>query len=221
MLDIPLCYYDGLEIDEHIFWDYFWIPDTPKSEELYNVASRFGDYIFVHNKCGFLGGGANMLINLEQIQKEFNVSKDEVLFVDPESNIYEPGHKFYETAQSFMGHDIISYKKTMEHASKIFVMDSSFMCMGLNLEIETDDCYYVSRFRRAQEVGLIQHDYSYLHETYLKNKANFKNDRNIKEFKKLLGHKALGTPCPCCGQPVHALGSIDMSKVEEHNSQFN
>tara|TARA_Y100000592_G_scaffold61062_1_gene95395 strand:- start:531 stop:1529 length:999 start_codon:yes stop_codon:yes gene_type:complete len=216
--DIPLCYYDSLKIEEHIFWDYFKIPDLPLSDELHKLASSFGKYVFIHNSCGMFGG--NKFLNLPQIQEHFNCSKEDVIFIDPENNYYPPGHKYYDVAEKLIGHSLISYKKTMEEADKIVVLDSCFMCLGLNLEIKTDECYYVSRIKSGGLLGLLQHDYTYIHETYTKNIPNFKNKRNIKEFKKFPGHKIQGVTCPCCGQPTYQESPISVDAVLKHNEKF-
>jgi len=159
---LPFNFYKDSDIVSRYFWDYFHIPEIKESMEYYNYV-KDTPYIVMNNTTS---GG--VLFNIENIEKKFNISKDDILFIDLNKNVYESTHKFYEIAQKYVGIPLLYYTELIKNASKVILSDSSILCMALHLDIKTDECYYISRDNK---------DYSYLY--------NFDNLTNIKKFKRL------------------------------------
>jgi hypothetical protein len=70
------------------------------------------------------------------------VSRNEIFFLSVGDCAYNESHAFYEIAKKLANLPLPYYKTLMKNATKIVVSDSSFFCMGLNLDIENRECYY-------------------------------------------------------------------------------
>lgn len=138
--DLPFCFYDDMNIPTQYFWEYFYVPTIKESIELYNVINNIKEYIFVHNTCS-----TGKVFNIEYIESKLNFNSNEVLIINPCYNTYNKGHKYYEIANNFINKSILSYKDIIINSNKIIVSDSSFMCLSINLEIKTNECYFYSR----------------------------------------------------------------------------
>ncbi len=181
---LPLTYYKQSEVPNSVYWDYFKLLDSPKSKELFDKLASHGQHIFVHTQVSSRKTVACGLTR-EKIEKLLSVSSDEFIFIDPERNWYPYNHKYYYIAEDMRKHSLLSYKKIMENASKILVVDSCFYCMGIQLEINTDDCFYYRR-RQAKVMNGIPHwenptlKYDHIYESFLKDATK---PRKLKEFK--------------------------------------
>lgn len=148
--NIPFCFYDDVHLPHSIFWDYFHLPDLKESKELYKNVKDI-PYVFIHNSSSF-----GKMFDTLFIEMKYGITEDDILYVNPNKNMYTPDHKFYELAQNFVNKPLLYYKDTIINASKLFLTDSSFFCMAINLEIKTPECYYISRLG----------DYSYMYTEY-------------------------------------------------------
>lgn len=182
---LPLTYYRQCGVPNSVYWDYFKIPDLPKSDELFNNVVSHGKYIFIHSQVSDSHKAVSCGLTRERIEELLVVSSDEFIFIDPEKNWYPYNHKHYYIADEMLKHSMLSYKKIMENASKILVVDSLFYCMGVQLEIKTDDCFYYRR-RKARAVNGVAHwknptlKYDHIYESFLKDATR---PRKLKEFK--------------------------------------
>lgn len=168
----PMSLYDDVKISRNVFWEYFYIPYTPKSEQLYSILVKQGldsKYIFVHNISS-----TGKIFSIEQLNKKAQETDigikniDQYFIINPNESAYLPGHKYYDLSCMFLDHPLIDYKKCLEKAYGIYVTDSSFLCMCINLVIETNICYYCARNNA---------NYNYLYKTdeykkYKKQKFN-------------------------------------------------
>jgi len=68
---------------------------------------------------------------------------DHILTIDPNNNIYPPGHKWHALAEGYITHPILCYVKLIENASEIHVTDSSFYCFAslLSTKATKKVCY--------------------------------------------------------------------------------
>lgn len=159
---IPFNFYIDCNIDYKYFWEYFHIAECKESKELFDKLNT--DYIFVHNISS-----TGEVFPVNYIEKSFNIDKNNVLIINPNQNQYDTKHKFYNIAQKFINLPLICYVDTIINAMKVFLTDSSFMCLSLNLTIKTKDCFYYSRGGNYEHL--------FKDEVYLKkiNKPIFKN----------------------------------------------
>jgi hypothetical protein len=101
------------------------------------------------------------------IQKE-EIDINNTLIINPNKNIYNENHKFYNLANNFVMKPIAYYIKTIENASKIIMSTSCFYCLLLQIKVKTDDVYYISIYNYDY---LFDDKYNYVHRVkrYLKN----------------------------------------------------
>jgi hypothetical protein len=166
--DLPFCFYKDLDLSYTIFWKYFHIADLSESKELY-LKVKDMQYIFIHNTSTDFDN----TFNLDYVENKLSFNKNDILIINPNKNVYETGHKFFDIAQQFVNKPLSYYKDIIINAFKLIVCDSSFYCLVINLEIKTDECYYIGRYDA---------DYSYIYnDTYI-----FDKKMNRKVFKNLL-----------------------------------
>jgi GNAT superfamily N-acetyltransferase len=138
---LPFCFHDDIGLPYDIFWTYFHVPETEATFDLCRVLlkNKTIDYIFIHNH--YSGG---KVFESSLVEKFSGKSKNDTLFINVNVNEYEKGHRFYEIAEVFVNRPLLDYRNIIINASYIFVTNSSFFCMSINLPIKTDNCYYVS-----------------------------------------------------------------------------
>ena len=154
-LKLPYTFYTTVDLSSDIYWEYINIPDTVESNTLYD---GIGDipYVFVVNTMS-----SGPIFDMDTLIEQQGIECNETLIVNPNINFYNKSHKFYDIANTFVNKPILSYKKTIENASSIIITPSSFFCFAIQLDIVTDECYYVSF-----------HDYAHI----------FDHDKSKKEF---------------------------------------
>ena len=118
-------FYTDIGLNLNVFYDYWSLPDTEGSIELYNSIKHFKKIIFIQSKCS--DGRELNIKNL--IQK--NISEDTIVLCNDE-NIYDTlsNEKYKEhqiLANNFVRSDIIDYLKTIKNASEIYIIDSCFV----------------------------------------------------------------------------------------------
>jgi hypothetical protein len=137
--DYPFSWYDLVNIDCSVFWDYSYIPKPTKCSEIYSLVEDM-DYAFIHNTCS---GGK--VFNTNLVEKTFNINRDNVLIINPCVNIYNQEHKFYNVADKFLKFKLLEYITVIENANYIMLSDSSFFGLAHHLKIKTDNKYYFHR----------------------------------------------------------------------------
>ena len=166
---LPFCFYQDVNINTQYFWDYFHISKGQKSLELYNKIPKIQEYVFIHNISS-----QGEVFSTDLVEKKIKINKNEILFINPCKNMYEENHVKYALAQEFVNHLLADYVDLIINANYVVVTDSSFMCMAINLEIKTENCYLYSRDNA---------DYSYLYDKFKFNdnlkRQIFKNLKNL------------------------------------------
>lgn len=137
--NIPYSFYKQLNIPVNVFWDYFHIPTDLKSLDLYNEIKN-QKYVFVHNKAS-----NGIVFSDDLIKNKLNINKDNLLFINPDYNFYDKTHHFFELANKFINHYLPSYVDIIKNAHYNILTDSSFFCLAMQLEINEDNNYYISR----------------------------------------------------------------------------
>jgi hypothetical protein len=138
---LPKCFYVDLGIDPNIKFTHNTIRSNEKSKALYkHIEGR--DYIFVHQ--------ISSNTKLDLVKWDIH----QRLTIDPDENLYKPGDAFYEVAQHFVKQGIFSYIDTIQHASELYTIDSSYCCLGLYIRplAATKKACYI-RGNREEMVG--------------------------------------------------------------------
>ena len=135
---LPFNFYMDCKIDYKYFWQYFYIPECLESKELFNQLNT--NYIFIHNTAS-----TGEVFTIDFIEKTCNIDRNNILIINPNKNIYNKQHRFYTLAQIFINLSLIYYVDTIINADKLYLTDSAFFCLALNLSIKTKHCYYYSR----------------------------------------------------------------------------
>jgi hypothetical protein len=136
---VPFNFYDDLDIDPTYFYKYAHINKVPGSETLYSIVAHI-PYILISPDT-FSGE----TFSVEFVEKHFNISRDTILILCTNKNIYPEGHKYYLYANNFVMKPFLDYVDTIIHASKVIVSDSSMLCLSIHIPIITNECYYVAR----------------------------------------------------------------------------
>jgi hypothetical protein len=139
---IPFRFYTNVGIDTTYFWKYFHIETCYQANSLYDLL-KGKKYIFIHNVCS-----QGEVFQMEALKNKFYF-KDDVIVINPCKNYYDNKNNsdlnIRNLCELLLNHPLSFYKKIIINADQIFLCDSSFFCMSINLEINTDQCYYVSR----------------------------------------------------------------------------
>jgi hypothetical protein len=139
---IPFNFYDVVLCPYRIFWNYFKI-DLPKySKLLFNyLKSKYdGSYIFIHNTSS-----TGQVFDYNFIKRKLNLSKNNILFINPCINMYDKYDYYYEIADQFINYQLADYVDIIINANYIILGDSSFYCLAMQLPIKTNNCFVISR----------------------------------------------------------------------------
>lgn len=171
---VPFCFYYGFGLPFHYFWTYFHVNQNKDSEELYKNINH--TYVLIHS---FTSEGR--AFSPELVEKTLNISRNDILFIDINNNVYEPGHKWYELAEIFVNRPIADYKDLIENAPYLFLSDSSLFCFAIQLNLnKAIKCYYCPRYYKA--------DYSYFFTDELIDNMNSYKKFNWKVFEKVINN---------------------------------
>lgn len=127
--DFPYSFYDDLGMDRAIRTRYFHVANFLETNELYEkVKSVSSDYIIVHQQSS----GKKMDI-WSHVANEVN--KNEIPILDINENHYLEGHPFYKIAQEVVGKPMLHYKRLLEEAKEIHLLESSMYCFASHLDL--------------------------------------------------------------------------------------
>ena len=142
---LPLCFYEQIDLDPQIFWNYFYVPIINEAKKLYDEVLN-KKYVFVHNTSS-----TGKVFNINFVEEKLNLDRNEILFINPNLNSYTENHEFFDLANKFLGHKLSYYTEIIKNAEYNIVCDSSFMCMAINLELKNNNNYYYSRDNRSYD----------------------------------------------------------------------
>lgn len=128
--DLPKGFYRDMGLDPEVRHTHFHVPTTQEARTLYETI-RDQQYIFVQQRSS---SHTTPLVTWDI---------DSILTIDPNLNVYPPGHAWYNLAQSFVNRDFLSYTLVLQHAKEVHTVDSSFYCLScyLPLNAEVKRCY--------------------------------------------------------------------------------
>jgi hypothetical protein len=125
--DIPDCFYYNMGLDNRIRNNFFRLPSN-----IEQMSPPTIPYIFTQVVSSTTSN--NTIINWDL---------DKTLTIDPNKNLYHEEHPFYKLADIYVGKPFFSYVKLLEKAEEIHLLNSSFQCLAiyLNLKAKVKKCY--------------------------------------------------------------------------------
>ena len=121
-------FYKHAKLNLTIFYDYFKLPNTNKSKNLYQtVKNYYLIFIQLSSSCG-------KCLNIENLLKKY-LNDDNTLLICNDKNIYDKNiydknnEKFinkHELCKPFILNDIVNYVDLIENCNEIYIIDSCF-----------------------------------------------------------------------------------------------
>jgi hypothetical protein len=149
--NVPFDFYRQLGIPYSIFWNQFSLPPL-KDDYMMNYIkdSKIKNICFIHNTTS---DSDIPIIDQHWIKTRFGVDSNQVLFINPTTNMYKQGHVYYDIANRYVNRPILDYRNVICEASYVLVTNSAFFCLALHLPIITPNKYLFQRYAH------IRHDY--------------------------------------------------------------
>ena len=115
-------FYTDAKLNLTYFYEYFYLPSTKESIELYN---RVSNYYIIFIQLMSSDGCKLNITNL--IQKYIN--DDKVILICNDENLYnlEKNVEKYDLCQKFVYNKIINYNDTIINSNEIYIIDSCFI----------------------------------------------------------------------------------------------
>ena len=145
--EFPHSFYDDMKIARSFRTTYFYVPTYVESIELYKKLDI--DYILIHQNS------SQKKVDL------FNKLNDEsILILDINENHYAKEDSYYSYAELVVNKPMLFYKDLIEHAKKIYCLESSFYCFASHLDlsnVEKKVCY-LPYDNSASRLGVFESD---------------------------------------------------------------
>lgn len=137
--ELPFNFYDDMKVNRSTFWDYHHTPPLSSDKDLHELL-QIKKYIFIHPIAS-----TGQIFTLEDAERYFNFNSNDILVINPCSNVYKKDHKYYDIAEKLVNHPLLYYKTIMRKATKIIMSDSSFFCFSICLKTDAHDIYIKPR----------------------------------------------------------------------------
>ena len=135
-------FYTDIGLNLNIFVDYFTLPETEESINLYNSIKQY-KIIFTQIKSS-----TGHILNINNIIEKYK-DNDEYIIICNDKNIYEKGKKKWKLSEKFVLNKIINYYTTILNSYKIKIIDSCFTGIVLPLhlgnKLKTKDVKIIKR----------------------------------------------------------------------------
>ena len=136
-------FYEDINLDLSIYYDFFNIKSSDKSKYLYNSINKYK--ICLMQQYSSIG----KILNIE----DFVHLTDDYIIIDINENFYEKTKDInlikYELAQQFINIEIVYYIDTILNCDKIYISDSSLSCIVYPLfqmnKLNTKDINIIDR----------------------------------------------------------------------------
>jgi len=136
----PLAFYQQINYNESIFRNYYHIPEKEEYTQLYMlVKNQEPHYAFIHNTSD-----RGVQFTIEEAEQKMGMSRNDIFFVNPNFNCYEPGTDRHELASKLIGHLVPYYMELIKNSKINFLCDSVFFCMAMNLGIKHDNNFFLT-----------------------------------------------------------------------------
>ena len=119
-------FYKDINLDLSIYFEYFDIPLSEKSTELYHRIKKY-NIVFIHTKS------SNRTININHLINDY-MNDDNTIIICVNENIYNIDHSKYLIAEKFVNLLVTYYINIILNANIIHVIDSCFACIILPLK---------------------------------------------------------------------------------------
>lgn len=141
--DLPSCFYRDMGMNPQIRHTHFHVPITADAVEMHNTLEG-RPYRFVQQTSS---SHTTSLV-------AWNI--DDVLTVDPNTNLYPKDHVWHSIAESCVNRPFLAYTKVLMHAEEIHTVESSFYCLAcyIPLDAKVKRCY-------ARETGAFIPTYTF------------------------------------------------------------
>jgi len=122
-------FYSDAHLDLRIYYEYFNIPSTPQSRELYNSIKDYKRVIFTQIKCS-----GNEHLNIDGVKSKY-INDDDAIILCNDENLYDKttNPTKYEKSQRFVKNNIAWYIDTILNCNEIYIIDSCFIAIVLPL----------------------------------------------------------------------------------------
>lgn len=136
---IPYTFYSHINLDYNEHGKKLFLKKSIINENYEKIKDM--EFIFVHT----LSSTNDFEIKLES-------SNNNKLIICCNKNYYDKNHEFYNLAELFVNLPFFEYTDILENAYEIHVIDSSFFCYCLYLNLKTDKKYCYYRFNSLQYI---------------------------------------------------------------------
>lgn len=128
--NLPSVFYLDMGIDPAVRHTHFHVPKTPAAQAMYDSVREI-PYIFVQQ------------VSSSHVTPLIKWNIDDILTIDPNTNVYSRDHPWHSLAQTFVNKDFLDYTLLIQHAKEIHTVDSSFYCLAcyLPLDATVKKCY--------------------------------------------------------------------------------
>lgn len=121
-------FYEDMNLDLNIYYDYFDIVSTELSMKLYESIKEL-NIVFCHTQS------STKTIDLpDEMQRQY-LTDNKYIVVCANKNQYIKTHKYFELANKFVNIPLQHYIDIIKHACEIFLIDSCFCCIVHPLSI--------------------------------------------------------------------------------------
>jgi hypothetical protein len=121
--------YEDINLDLSIFYDYFYLPQTDKSKELYDSVKNYR-IILIQTSCS-----TNKKLNIDNLKKKY-LNDDNAIMISTSENLYNKTvNKIkHSICEQFVFNKLIYYLDTIINCSEIYIIDSCFTGIVLPLK---------------------------------------------------------------------------------------
>lgn len=122
-------YYNTINLDLRIYYEYFTIKSTTQSRELYDLVKDYKRVIFTQIKCS----GSEQL-NIDGVKSKY-MNDDDTIILCNDENLYDKATNptKYNISQHFVKNNIAWYIETILNCNEIYIIDSCFIAIVLPL----------------------------------------------------------------------------------------
>jgi len=124
-------FYDDINLDLSIYYNYFNISSSAKSIELYENI-KYYNIIFMHSIAG-----NNKKIDLTEYINKFIDNENDII-ISADYNVYKKEDKKFELAQQYVNVLVPHYIDIIKNAKYIYIIDSCFSCIVIPLSYRNE-----------------------------------------------------------------------------------
>jgi len=134
-------FYQDMNLDLSIYFEYFDINSTEKSIALYEKIKDI-NIIFCHTQS------STKTISLPENIKAY-INDNKYIIICSNENVYNKNHAHFEVANNFVNIPVQNYIDVIKNACEIFIIDSCFSCiiypLSVSNKLNTAKIEYIRR----------------------------------------------------------------------------